>query len=112
MTGIELTTEILVLPTGMPLDHNEISSFGFRVTWRGPYEDGRGGYAVICSGRHLSRAGNLAYDPAPFKQHQYRWETMEEALEMARKYVDSRTINGKTFAQWQVYLKNKAEENS
>lgn len=108
MTGIELTTEILVLPTGMPIDDDEIRTFGSVVSWRGPYVNGRGGYAVISRGHHLSRAGNWAYSPPAFKQHQYRWKTLEEALDMARKHTDARTVTGKTYAEWQEVLKDRS----
>ena len=103
MSGIELVTEVLVLPTGMPLDDADRHSFGVSVNWRGPRSDtGRGGYAVTDRFQQLSRAGNWGH-PQPFQQHQYRWETLEEALEAARAVVDSVSINGRTWAAWEVH---------
>lgn len=102
MSGIELVAKVTVLPEGMELDSDELNSFALFVEWRGPRTDtGRGGYAVSDSFRQLSRAGNWGH-PQAFQQHQYRWETLEEALEMARSHVDSRKVSGKTWAQWQA----------
>lgn len=104
MSGIELTTKIIVLPQGMELDDVNRSSFALQVEWRGlRTETGRGGYAVSDGFKHLSRAGKWGF-PEPFQQHQYRWETLEEALEMARAHVDSFKSNGRTWAEWNAIL--------
>jgi hypothetical protein len=104
MSGLEIVGSVIVLPTGMSVDDVNRSTFQLVVTWRGPRGDtGRGGYAIPQGGsdsRQLSRAGNYGR-PQPFQQHQYRWDTLEEALTMARKHVDAVIVNGRTFTQWQ-----------
>lgn len=106
MSGHEQVMSIMVLPEGMPLDHDEAHAFAFYVEWKGPREDnGQGGYAVTRGGRNqMSRGGAWSY-PQPFRWSQYRWETLEEALEMARKHIDSYKMNGYTWAEWQEKLK-------
>jgi len=104
----ELVTEVLVLPDVMELDDDELRHFAVRVVWRGPRgETGRGGYAVTQGGdRHLSHAGNWRWNPEPRLQRHYRWETLEEALEVARSVVNGITVMSRTWAQWQ---KDRAE---
>jgi len=103
---VELVTEVMVLPDGMALDDEDRHHFALAVRWRGPRTDtGRGGYAVVSSsGRHLSRAGKWRYDPEPRLQRHYRWATLEEALDVARAAVNTVTVNGFTWAQWQERL--------
>lgn len=98
----EVVTKIMVVPDGMSLDDPDVTTFAVYVEWRGPRsENGSGGYAVTMGGfRQLSRAGNWG-SPQPFQYRQYRWETVEEALEWARKVVNDRKVNGRTFAEWQ-----------
>lgn len=105
LPATEFVTEVIVMPAGKTMadwDGDEVSDFAIKVQWRGPRaENGRGGYAVTHRGfRHLSRAGEWAIEPAPFRQHQYRWATLDEALAAARDAVDQVTINGMTYAQW------------
>lgn len=104
MSGIELTTEVMVLPEGMELDHDELHRFAVRVQWRGVRgETGRGGYRVTDGFDELSRAGKWG-NPQRFQQHQYRWDTLEEALEMARKHVDELKVNRRTWSEWQTFF--------
>lgn len=103
MAHIELTAKVLVLPEGMELDDPELRHFALQVEWRGPRgETGRGGYAVTDMFKQLSRAGKWG-NPQSYQQHQYRWETLEEALEMARAHVDSHRINGKSWQEWREF---------
>ncbi|SDH39134.1 hypothetical protein [Microbacterium sp. 77mftsu3.1] len=99
----EITTEVRLFPDGMELDDVNAPHFTVKVAWRGARsETGRGGYAVIQGGdRHLSRAGNWRYNPEPRLQRHYRWETLEEALEVARSVVNSIKVMGRTWTQWQ-----------
>lgn len=100
---MELVTEVLVLPAGMELDDDERDSFALTVRWRGPRsETGRGGYAVMHGNRHLSTAGNWRYNPEPRLQRHYRWDTLEEALVVARAAVDTVTVARRTWAEWQA----------
>ena len=111
MSGIELTKEVLVLPEGMEIDHWDLHHFALSVIWRGARTDtGRGGYGVLSGSRQLSRAGNWGH-PDPYQQHQYRWESLEEALEMARRHVGSHKVNGHTWAEWQAILGARASED-
>ena len=108
----ELIRDTLVLPTGMRLEDedaaDEVRHFALSVEWRGTRtETGRGGWAVKNGGDELSRAGKWAW-PRKFQQHQYRWETREEALAMAHKYVDTVTVRGRTWAQWQAHFAEQA----
>lgn len=97
----ELVTQTLVLPTGMPINDEEMRHFALTIEWRGTRtETGRGGYGISLRGSWLSRAGNWGY-PDKFQQRQYRWETLEEALAMAHVHVDTATLNGRTYAQYQ-----------
>jgi len=102
MSGLELVTEVMVLPEGMELDNDELHHFALRVEWRGVRgENGSGGYRVSDGFGDLSRAGKWGH-PQRFQQHQYRWDTLEEALEMARKHVEGLKVNGRTWAEWQL----------
>lgn len=106
MAGIELVSRVLVLPEGMELDDEDLRHFALQVEWRGNSTgSGRGGYAVTDMFHQLSRAkwGN----PQSYQQHQYRWDTLEEALEMARAHVDSHRINGKTWKEWQEFYEQR-----
>lgn len=99
----ELITEVLVLPDGMDIADDEMRHFAVTVRWRGPRGDtGRGGYAVIHGSRHLSTAGNWRFDPEPRLQRHYRWDTLEEALAVARSVVTTVKVNGRTLAEWQA----------
>lgn len=99
----ELVTEVLLVPDEIPLDDVNREHFCIRVQWRGPRGDtGRGGYAVIHGSRHLSTAGNWRFDPEPRLQRHYRWDTLEEALAVARSVVNTVTVNGRTLAEWQA----------
>lgn len=102
MSGIEIVTKVAVLPEGMELDSSELHHFALFVEWRGVRgEKGRGGYSVTDLFDQLSRAGKWG-NPQAFQQHQYRWDTLEEALEMARKHVDTRKVNGRTWSEWKA----------
>jgi len=104
MSGIELTTEVMVLPEGMELDSDELRHFALRIQWRGVRGDtGRGGYRITDGFDDLSRAGKWG-SPQRFQQHQYRWDTLDEALEMARKHVELVQLRGKTWAEWQLFF--------
>jgi len=102
MSGIEIVTKVAVLPEGMDPGSSELYHFALFVEWKGVRgEKGRGGYAVADGFEELSRAGNWGR-PQAFQQHQYRWDTLEEALEMARKHVDTRKVHGKTWSEWKA----------
>jgi hypothetical protein len=111
---VEILSETLVFPTGAdPYSdedtYRDLRKFTAEVTFRGPRQDnGQGGWAVMNGGHHqLSRAGNWAW-PERFQQHQYRWDTREEALAMARTHVDSLTVNGRTWAEWRTYFAERS----
>lgn len=99
---MELVSEVLVVPDDMSLDDDELRYFALTVRWRGPRSDtGRGGYAVMQGNRHLSTAGNWRYEPEPRLQRHYRWDTLEEALAVARAALPTVKVNGRTWMQWQ-----------
>lgn len=99
---MELVTEVLVIPDEMELDDDDRHHFGLTVSWRGPRTDtGRGGYAVLHGNRHLSTAGNWRYNPEPRLQRHYRWDTLEEALAVAREALPTVKVSGRTWAEWQ-----------
>lgn len=98
----ELVTEVLVLPDGLDVADDEFRHFALTVRWRGARgETGRGGYAVMHGNRHLSRAGNWRYDPEPRLQRHYRWAELDDALAAARAVVNTLTVRGLTWADWQ-----------
>lgn len=100
---MELVTEVLVLPDGMDLDDDERDTFALTVRWRGPRsETGRGGYAVMHGNRHLSSAGNWRYNPEPRLQRHYRWDSLDEALAVARGAVSTVKVAGRTWKEWQA----------
>lgn len=105
MSRVEIVSEYLVLPTGMTFDNDESSSFALRVQYRGEYAGKQGGgYRVSRGGsKELSRNGKWGF-PEHFQRWQYRWETLDEAIAMAREAVDDVIVNGKTYAQWQEYF--------
>ena len=108
---VEIITETVVLPTGMPLDDDELSIFALRVEWRGINDQFPAGAWRVTNGRKdLSRAENWGR-PQPFQQHQYRWATREEALAMAHKHVDQQTVSGRTWADWQAHFAEKCAES-
>ena len=99
----ELVTEVLVLPDGMELDDDDRNHFTLTVRWRGPHgETGRGGYAVQRGERHLSRGGKWRFHPEPYLQRHYRWETLDEAVAVARATVNDLRIYGRTWAEWKA----------
>jgi len=101
---VEIPTTTLVAPAGMTVGHGELHAFAVTVEWRGPRTDtGRG--------LELSRAGNWAH-PDRFQQHQYRWATRTEALIMAHQHVDAVTFNGRTWAEWQKHIAQRATADS
>lgn len=112
---VEILSETKVFPLGAdPLNgddsYRDLRHFTVEVTFRGPRrENGQGGWAVMNGGEsnQLSRAGNWGW-PERFQQHQYRWDTREEALEMARRHVDAITVRGRTWAEWQTYFAERA----
>lgn len=97
---VEIIKEIMVLPTGMDIDDVNARHFAVIVQWRGnKTSDGAGGYAVNHISESLSRAGKWNW-PERFQYRQYRWDTLEEALEAARAAVNDVKLHGLTFAQW------------
>lgn len=97
---VELIKQIMVLPTGMSLDDPELRHFAVTVEWRGNQtEDGAGGYAVTQLTESLSRTGNWGW-PERYQYRQYRWATLEEALDAARTAVDHVKVRGLTYAEW------------
>ncbi|WIB65926.1 hypothetical protein [Curtobacterium sp. MCBD17_040] len=109
---VEILASTLVFPTGADpesSDYSDLHHFALNVCFRGPrQENGQGGWAVMVGESHqLSRAGNWAW-PQRFQQHQYRWDTREEALAMARKHVDQRKVNGRTWAEWERHFAARA----
>ncbi len=112
MTGhVEILAVTKVFPTGADPyadegAYRDLHHFTVDVTFRGPrQENGQGGWAVMNGGesKQLSRAGKWSW-PQRFQQHQYRWDTREEALDMARRHVDTITVNGRTWADWEAYF--------
>lgn len=83
-------------PTGCDPDDYSARPFAVRVQWRG-----RGRWLVERGGDQLSRSGRWLWVPS--KMNQMRWcrYTFEEACERAEAVVDSMTVNGRTWAQWQ-----------
>lgn len=121
--GLDLVTEhpeilssTLVFPTGADPEHtddySQLVGFALEVSWRGPrQENGQGGWAVTHRGfdHQLSRAGKWAW-PHRFQQHQYRWETRDEAIRMARLHVDSITVRGRTWHEWEAHFAAVADQ--
>jgi len=113
---VEILSETLVFPTGAdPYSdedtYRDLRKFTAEVTFRGPRrENGQGGWAVMNLGdnHQLSRAGKWAW-PERFQQHQYRWDTRDEALVMARRHVGDLTVNGRTWDEWQTYFAERAD---
>lgn len=104
----EIVTEIMVLPDGMEPDNFEAHSFAVMVRWRGARtETGRGGYAIIHGGRHLSHKGVWRFNPEPFVQRHFRWEWLGSALVTARAVVNDVKVNGRTWAEWQEARKDE-----
>ncbi|MDI3330676.1 MAG: hypothetical protein QJR09_08070 [Micrococcus sp.] len=102
MSGHELITEYMILPTGMDPGDVNATMFAVHVKYRGQF-NGRsgGGYSVNHLSSELSRAGKWGL-PQRFQRWQYRWEAFWEAQDMARDVVDSLKVNGRTWAEWQA----------
>jgi hypothetical protein len=101
-----LITEISIRPTGAPADHPELRNFTLTVKWHGRYirrgtEEPQDWYSVEHIGRSLSRAGKWKHWVDRYQRWQYRF-TLTDALNRAHDTVDSITIGGRTFAQWQT----------
>lgn len=105
MSRVEEFTEWMVHPTGMGHNHEDARSFAIKVIWRGPYR-GRsgGGWEVSHHGSSLSRKGKWESAVPRFRRWQFRWESLADAQDVARKAVDSVRVNGKTWAQWQAHF--------
>ena len=96
----ELVKEILVLPDGMAEDDINLHSWALSVEWRGAHQGkSGGGYRVHHFSRELSRAGKWG-NPQRFQRWQYRFDTLEDALEAARRVVNSVETMGRTFAEF------------
>lgn len=106
----EYVSEITLLPDGMEVGDDEQHAFAVKVVWRGARaENGSGGYGVSNGpSKWLSRAGKWGW-PERFQYRQYRWETLEEALAMARTVVNDVTVNRFTWAQWQEKFGTSSE---
>jgi hypothetical protein len=89
-------------------DDPEMRPFALYVRWMGPLQpNGTGGYAVtqLFRDAQLSRAGNWNYSVRPFQRRLYRWKTAREALDVAKRHVNSVKVNGRTYAEWvQLHL--------
>lgn len=98
----EFVSEITILPDGMEIGDDEQHVFAIKVVWRGARaSNGSGGYGVSNGpSKWLSRRGKWGW-PERFQYKQYRWETIEEALAMARAAVNDIRVNRLTFAQWE-----------
>jgi hypothetical protein len=105
----QVITEIMLLPDGLDENvediYDDARHFAVFVRWAGRRQGNAGGFMVTQSFRdcQLSRAGNWAYCVPKFKRHQYRWETLDEALAMARAAVNGVVVNGRTYSQWQAF---------
>lgn len=108
----EIVTEVMVLPDGMEPGDIDASTFAVKVRWRGARtETGRGGYAVTTnSGRHLSHKGKWRWEPEPFIQRHYRWESLESALTTARAVVNDVRVNGRTWHEWRAQREGASDE--
>lgn len=96
-------TQIVLIPDGASWDTWSDGTFRVYVEWMGVGEDGKDRWRVKHGASELSRAGNWAFLPRKFKLNQYRWETMDEALQWARKVTNDVVVNGRTWAQWQEH---------
>lgn len=95
----EIISEYTILPTGMQPGDINAHVFAVKITYRGePNGRSGGGYSINVAGQELSRAGNWGF-PQRFQRWQYRWESFEEALDIARTVVDQFTVMGRTWAE-------------
>lgn len=109
MAGAEQVTEWQVLPTGLDPNSDNASSFAVVVKWRGVFNGkSGGGWSIAHCGSELSRGGDWTFHVPRFRRWQHRWETLEEAQQVARDVVDAVTVNGRTWAEWQVFHARRA----
>lgn len=110
---MSIVTKVSFWPKGCDPANVNASSFQIDVEWCGPREEGPraiGGYRVTQHGfRELSRAGKWAYHVPRFKRWQYRWATLAEASAWAERVVDDVTVNGRTWAEWEVWRETRVE---
>lgn len=83
-------------------------SFEVQVKWRGEYQGRSGGGWSVSRGsaellRSSVKTGQKWDYPERFRRWQYRFPTFEEALSAARAVVDGVKVNGRTWAEWQMY---------
>jgi hypothetical protein len=103
VSGIERFTQWHVLPDGLAEDNVNAHIFAVRVQWRGVFHGKHGGGWAITNGvSEMSRGGSWSYYVPRFRRWQHRWETFEDAQEIARAAVDSVRINGRTWAEFQA----------
>ena len=110
---VEITTETMVLPTGCPADDVNVHAHAVWVRWNGVRGEGpraRGGWSVEHLGSVLSRAGKWAWRPSNYQRWQYRFDTRDEALRLARLHVDGLRVNGRTYTEWQARHAARREE--
>lgn len=100
----DVITEQMFPPVGLDPNDDEYGDatiFSVWVVWKG-----RGRYAVQNHpGRwamQLSRAGNWAFAPEPFRRRQYRF-TYDEACVWAEKVRGTLVVNGRTWDQVQEW---------
>lgn len=97
MTAEELlshATEFTFLPAGAtPHDRDAVRYFAVRVVWRGG-----DGWAVT----HMADCWSLdGWHYGSMASNRVEEFPLEEAVAIARNVVDSVSINGSTWAQWQ-----------
>jgi hypothetical protein len=88
--------ERLYYPAGCPPDHMSALEFEVKVRYRG-----RGKWSVEAGRRQLSQSGRWLL--CPLKMTELRWCRFDfkTACRLAEQYVNTRKINGKTWAEWQ-----------
>jgi len=110
-----VASEYRVLPTGYA-DSPLVDKFHFeiRVVWRGQQTDGSDGWAVLWGGRCLNSDGAWEWEPNPSSRDddflgRCRF-SREEAIHRAVAVVDTMTMNGRTFAEWNRRLAGQSVE--
>jgi len=106
-------TAYTFLPPGCDPQSDTADSYSFAV--RAEYR-ADGAWAVVHNARSLSTSGKLDFDPgADGRTRQYlathRFDR-DTAVARARELTNTLTVNGKTWAQWQVHFFDAAREQA
>lgn len=103
-----ISVDTMILPNGCTPEDDpyEYSPYTLHVRWQGPSKDGTGSWSITndTQSRHLSKQGNWDFSIRNPADPLYRWKSYEEAIMMAESHVDSITVAGKTYAQYQQWL--------